>query len=242
MRFSILLFAFLIISCSKTESEFTAQQIIDKSIKASGADKVAQTKISFTFRDKAYTATRNNGKFELTRSFDNIKDVLSNDGFNRSINGKEIVLTDSIANNYKNSVNSVHYFSVLPFGLNDAAVKKKKLPSVEIKGRQYFKVEVRFSEEGGGEDFDDVFIYWINQESFLIDYLAYEFHTNGGGFRFREVTSEEIIEGIRFVNYTNYKPNKQIIDVKVIDSLFIEGTLSKVSTINLENIEVELMN
>lgn len=238
MRLSLLLLAILILSCSKTESEFTAQQIIDKSIKASGADKVSQSKIAFTFRDKGYLATRNNGQFEFTRSFDSIKDVLSNTGFMRFIHGEQVVLTDSIANIYKNSVNSVHYFSVLPFGLNDAAVQKKILPSVVIKGQPYFKIEVRFSEEGGGEDFEDVFVYWVHQKSFLIHYLAYEFHTNGGGFRFREVTSEEIIEGIRFANYANYKPNKQITDVKIIDSLFIAGNLNKVSDIILKNIQV----
>ena len=238
MRLSLLLLAFLILSCSKTESEFTAQQIIDKSIKASGADKVSQSKIAFTFRDKGYLATRNNGQFEFTRSFDSIKDVLSNTGFMRFIHGEQVVLTDSVANNTKNSVNSVHYFSVLPFGLNDAAVQKKILPSAVIKGQPYYKIEVRFSEEGGGEDFEDVFVYWVHQKSFLIHYLAYEFHTNGGGFRFREVTSEEIIAGIRFVNYANYKPNKQITDVKIIDSLFIAGNLNKVSDIILKNIQV----
>ncbi len=238
MRLSLLLLAFLILSCSKTESEFTAQQIIDKSIKASGADKVSQSKIAFTFRDKGYLATRNNGQIEFIRSFDSIKDVLSNTGFMRFIHGEQVVLTDSVANNYKNSVNSVHYFSVLPFGLNDAAVQKKILPSVVIKGQPYYKIEVRFSEEGGGEDFEDVFVYWVHQKSFLIHYLAYEFHTNGGGFRFREVTSEEIIAGIRFVNYANYKPNKQITDVKIIDSLFIAGNLNKVSDIILKNIQV----
>ena len=238
MRLSLLLLAFLILSCSKTESEFTAQQIIDKSIKASGADKVSQSKIAFTFRDKGYLATRNNGQFEFTRSFDSIKDVLSNTGFMRFIDGEQVVLTDSLANNYKNSVNSVHYFSVLPFGLNEAAVQKKILPSVVIKGQPYYKIEVRFSEEGGGEDFEDVFVYWVHQKSFLIHYLAYEFHTNGGGFRFREVTSEEIIAGIRFVNYANYKPNKQITDIKIIDSLFIAGNLYKVSDIILKNIQV----
>lgn len=238
MRLSLLLLAFLILSCSKTESEFTAQQIIDKSIKASGADKVSQSKIAFTFRDKGYLATRNNGQIEFIRSFDSIKDVLSNTGFMRFIHGEQVVLTDSVANNTKNSVNSVHYFSVLPFGLNDNAVQKKILPSVVIKGQPYYKIEVRFSEEGGGEDFEDVFVYWVHQKSFLIHYLAYEFHTNGGGFRFREVTSEEIIAGIRFVNYANYKPNKQITDVKIIDSLFIAGNLNKVSDIILKNIQV----
>ena len=68
--------------------------------------------------------------------------------------------------------------------------------------------------------------------------MAYEFHTNGGGFRFREVTSEEIIAGIRFVNYANYKTNKQITDIKIIDSLFIAGNLNKVSDIILKNIQV----
>lgn len=238
MRLSLLLLAFLILSCSKTESEFTAQQIIDKSIKASGADKVSQSKIAFTFRDKGYLATRNNGQIEFIRSFDSIKDVLSNTGFMRFIHGEQVVLTDSVANNTKNSVNSVHYFSVLPFGLNDNAVQKKILPSVVIKGQPYYKIEVRFSEEGGGEDFEDVFVYWVHQKSFLIHYLAYEFHTNGGGFRFREVTSEEIIAGIRFVNYANYKPNKQITDVKIIDSLFIAGNLNKVSDIILKNTQV----
>ena len=66
MRLSLLLLAFLILSCSKTESEYTAQQIIDKSIKASGADKVSQSKIAFTFRDKGYLATRNNGQIEFS--------------------------------------------------------------------------------------------------------------------------------------------------------------------------------
>jgi len=238
MRLSLLLLAILILSCSKTESEFTAQQIINKSIKASGTDKVSQSKIAFTFRDKGYSATRNNGQFEFTRSYDSIKDVLSNSGFMRFIHGEQVVLTDSVANNYKNSVNSVHYFSVLPFGLNDTAVQKKILPSIVIKGQPYYKIEVRFSEEGGGEDFEDVFVYWVHQKSFLIHYLAYEFHTNGGGFRFREVTSEEIIAGIRFVNYANYKPNKQITDVKIIDSLFIADNLNKVSDIILKNIQV----
>jgi hypothetical protein len=51
-----------------------------------------------------------------------------------------------------------------------------------------------------------------------------------------------MIAGIRFVNYANYKPTKKITDVKAIDSLLIEQSLTKVSTIDLENIEVELIN
>ena len=71
-----------------------------------------------------------------------------------------------------NSVNSVHYFSVLPFGLNDKAVSKKLLSDITIKGVDYYTIQVTFSEDGGGDDFDDVFLYWVQKESFKLNYLA----------------------------------------------------------------------
>ena len=132
------------------------------------------------------------------------------------------------------------YFSVLPFGLNDAAVRKKKLPEVSIKGKEYYKIEITFDENEGGEDFEDVFIYWINKQTFLIDYLAYEYHTNGGGKRFRAVTKENLVNGIRFADYDNYKPKNDTLKLKNIDKAFQDNLLLKVSEINLENIAVKL--
>ena len=143
--------------------------------------------------------TENNGNFKLIREFDSIIDGLTNDGFERFINLKKQTLSDADSTKYANSVNSVHYFSVLPFGLNDKAVHKKLLPSSTIKGKEYYKVEVTFSENGGGEDFEDVFIYWIGKQDFLVDYLAYSYHTNGGGKRFRVLKEAIVKNGIRFV-------------------------------------------
>ena len=118
---------------------FTAQQIIDKSIIASGTDKVSVGSVAFDFRKRNYTATRNNGKFSLVRITKNdstvTKDVLSNSGFERYVNDEFVIVPDSMATRYSGSVNSVHYFSVLPFGLNDAAVKKKFLKETTIKGK-----------------------------------------------------------------------------------------------------------
>ncbi|WP_439131584.1 DUF6503 family protein [Polaribacter sp.] len=238
MRYFYFFSLIVIISCKPAAKKLTAQQIIDQSIIASGAHKVGNSEITFSFRDKQYTAIRKNGKFELIRSFDSIKDVLKNDGFQRFINNKPIELSNSKASAYLNAVNSVHYFSVLPFGLNDKAVRKKLLPSSTIKGREYYKIEITFSEDGGGEDFEDVFIYWIAKSDFLVDYLAYSYHTNGGGKRFRVLKEQCNINEIRFVDYHNYKPKNKEIQLIDLDNAFENNQLEKVSEIVLKDIKV----
>ncbi|ARV05588.1 deoxyribose-phosphate aldolase [Polaribacter sp. SA4-10] len=235
----ILLFSLLFfLSCKPSEAKLTAQQIIDKSILYSGADKVANSEITFKFRDKEYFAYRENGAYKLIREFDSVIDGLTNDGFRRFVNLKEQNLSEKEISSFSNSVNSVHYFSVLPFGLNDEAVIKKLLPSSTIKGKEYYKIEVTFSENGGGEDFEDVFIYWVGKEDFLVDYLAYSYHTNGGGKRFRVLKEQCVKNGIRFVDYHNYKPLSASTKLIDADKAFENNQLKKVSEIVLKDIEV----
>jgi hypothetical protein len=242
MRYFYLFFIVLILGCKPSKKELTAQEIIDASIVNSGTDKVANSNITFTFRDKKYSAKRNKGTFSLTRSFDSITDILSNTGFKRFVNQIEIKVADSMVARYTNSVNSVHYFSALPFGLNDTAVLKKRLASSTIKGKEYYKIEVTFSEKGGGEDFDDVFIYWIGKEDFLVDYLAYSYHTNGGGKRFRVLKEQCSKNGIRFVDYYNYKPLNKSISLLDIDKAFEKNQLQKISEIILKDIKVDMLD
>ena len=248
MRYlSVLLFAFLI-SFKLSDTKLTAQQIIDKTIVASGADKVGNAQIKFKFRDAEYIAIRRtSGKFVLIRNqrkenFGTISDIVSNTGFKREINAHEFAVLDSMANKYSNSVNSVHYFSVLPYGLNDKAVIKKRLPSSTIKGKEYYKIEVTFSENGGGEDFEDVFIYWVGKKDFLVDYLAYSYHTNGGGKRFRVLKEQCKKGGIRFVDYHNYKSTNPSTSLVDLDKAFENNQLKKISEIVLEDIEVTILD
>ena len=241
MQYFYLLFLLLVFSCKPSEVKLTAQQIIDKTILISGANKVANAEISFTFRNKKYVAIRENGNFKLMRTYDSIVEQLTNQGFERFINLEKQTLPISEISKYSNSINSVHYFSVLPYGLNDTAVKKKLLPPSIIKGKEYYKVKISFSEDGGGEDFEDVFIYWVGKEDFLIDYLAYSYHTNGGGKRFRVLKEQCIKNGIRFVDYHNYKPLDETISLVDIDVVFENNQLKKVSEIVLENIEVSIL-
>jgi len=244
--FRLFIFSIFLISCESKEKELTAQQIIDESIAVSGANKIPNSLLSFDFRDRTYIANRNKGKFSLqriTKQNDTvITDILSNDGFSRLINEKPTSVIDSMAVKYSESINSVHYFSVLPYGLNDGAVKKKLLESVKIKEKEYHKVQITFAQEGGGIDFDDVFIYWIGKEDFQIDYMAYTFHVNGGGKRFREVRKEHLVNGIRFTDHNNYKPEDSNTDLFQLDQLFENGQLKKLSEINLENIIISFNN
>ncbi len=232
----------LIVSSCKQEKTLTAQDIVDKAIEISGGEKHKTSAISFDFRDMHYKAVRDNGIFQYERIFNDsleqIRDVLSNDGFKRYINEKEVAVVDTMAAKYTRSVNSVHYFVVLPFGLNDAAVNKELLEEVTIKDKAYHKIKVSFSQEGGGDDYEDVFMYWINKEDFKVDYIAYSYMDSPTelGLRFREAYNERYINGLRFVDYNNYKPEDGILDLFALDSLFELGKLKQVSKI--ENLDV----
>lgn len=239
MKKSIFILAFICFSCSTQKENYTSQDIVDFAIENAGVDKLKHANISFDFRDKHYKAERKDGKFAYSRSFDSITDLLTNSGFSRSINDNNIQLSDSIAQVYSNSVNSVHYFSVLPFHLNDKAVRKERLTDAVIKGKQYFKIKVTFAKEGGGKDHEDIFIYWFEKDSFKMDYLAYSYLTDGGGMRFRAVKKEHVLNGVVLRDYINYKPKSEI-DLTNIDQAFEANKLERVSEIDLENIAISL--
>jgi hypothetical protein len=215
-------------------------------MRVSGTNLLDNATISFYFRNKKYQSMRSKGKFSLDRTtiVDSvfITDVVSNNGFQRFVNNKKIKVLDSMAVQYASAVNSVHYFSVLPFGLNDNAVIKKRLPEVSINGKEYYKIEISFSKEDGGEDFEDVFIYWIDKKSFFIDYLAYAFHVNGGGVRFREAKDQHMNKGIRFADYNNYKSSNKKPVLANLDKEYQEHSLVKVSEILLKDVQVQLNN
>ena len=253
MKSIIILFSsfLLILSCvenKEVESQqkaLTAQTIIDKAIDISCQGNCDQAAIEFTFRDRTYKSKRNQGDYLLERfktdSLNETHDVLSNSGLKRYKNDTLVTVPDSLEVNISDGVNSVHYFAQLPFGLNASAVHKKLLGEDIIKGQTYYEIEVTFSEEGGGTDFDDRFVYWIHKENFTLDYLAYRYATNGGGIRFREAYNIRTVEGIRFVDYNNFKPASLDLKLEDLDKLFEKGELKLLSKIETENIIVEIL-
>jgi hypothetical protein len=153
-----------------------------------------------------------------------------------------ISVPDSMAPRYKASVNSVIYFACLPYGLNDHAVEKSLIGRKEINGISYYKIRVTFKEQGGGEDFQDQFIYWVNPENYNIDFLAYEYFSDGGGLRFRQAFNSREVSGIRFNDYINFKPKTDLdVNLENIDDHFIAGDLEELSRIQTENISVSIL-
>ncbi|NAY90729.1 deoxyribose-phosphate aldolase [Muricauda sp. JGD-17] len=242
-RYLVPLLILFFLNCKDAPREgLTAQQIVDESIKDSGGARYQNHNTSFVFRNRTYESEIVDGQKILKRisHLDSvtITDIKSDKVFQRFINDSLVSLPDSIANRYSNSVNSVHYFARLPYGLNDPAVNKALLGKVSIKGQEYYKVKVIFDQEGGGDDFDDTYIYWFNINTFKPDYLAYDFHVNGGGQRFREAYNERYVNGIRFVDYNNYKPKSKNTDILSIGELFEKGELELLSKIELKAIKV----
>lgn len=229
-------------SCKDSLKEPTAQEIIDRSIAACGGEAYTANDIAFRFRDMKYTASGPATHRVLTRTFyqdsAKIEDIKATNSFTRYVNDSVAVLSDSLANVYANAVNSVHYFAYLPYGLNDAAVHKKYLGKVRLDTTDYYKVEISFDQENGGDDFDDVYIYWFNSETYIPEYLAYEFHVNGGGQRFRKAFNGRVIGGIRFADYQNYKNAAVANPIQEIDKAYTSGSLELLSEIRLEEITV----
>ncbi len=236
--------SFFIFSCN-TKQTTNANTIVANAITTAGGNKFNHFTIDFDFRKINYSATRDNGKFELRRTLkdsnNTLIDIVSNTGHKRLLNNNVIVVPDSMASRFSASVNSVHYFSVLPYGLNDPAVNKSYLGTATIKGKNYYKVQVTFNKDGGGEDFEDVFVYWFNTETYKTDYIAYSYNEDHGlGLRFREAYNERIIKGIRIVDYNNYKPNNESLPVKDLDKAFEQKQMKLLSKIELENVTIEL--
>jgi len=234
------LLTIILLSCDNRPD---AQEIVNKMMQNSGGDLYLQSDIEFDFRDIHYRAFRDGGTYSYERTFADslgqIHDVLNNNGFYRELNGQMLDVIDTMAVKYARSVNSVIYFALLPYALNDEAVKKKLIGEAEIKGKKYFKIEVTFDHEGGGEDFTDIFVYWVNQKTNNFDYMAYIYHVDGGGTRFREAYNPRYVEGLRFVDYINYEPKDGInAPIKDYDKLWLDNKMEELSRIENINISV----
>jgi hypothetical protein len=217
----------------------TAQSIVDECIEVYGGKKYDDLDAAFDFRKMHYTIKNINGKYTYTRmqidsSGHKIEDVVTNDSFERKIDGVKTSVPDSMAAKYTSSVNSVAYFFLLPKPLNDPAVSKELVGTSKIKGKEYDKIKVKFSEEGGGKDHQDVFMYWIEKKSKSMDYFAYSYETNGGGIRFREAFNQKTQNGIKYSDYRNYGFEDLKTKLEDLDVLFEQNKIPlKSEIINL---------
>ena len=216
-----------------------ADSLVNRSIEAHGGERYQNAFYSFEFRKKKYTFHNNEGNFTYTVTFsedgDQIKDILNNGRFKRLVNGTDVGLSKKEIIKYSEALNSVVYFALLPYKLNDRAVNKTYMGKTSIKGENYDMVGVTFDRIGGGNDHNDEFLYWINTETHTMDYMAYSYETNVGGVRFRSAYDPRTVDGIRFQDYVNYEAPLGT-PLTELSQLFENGKLKELSRIETENI------
>ncbi|GAB2595005.1 DUF6503 family protein [Spirosoma areae] len=216
------------------------RKIIDEAINAHGGDAYQNKRIEFDFRQFHLVLEQQDGRFRYTRTHRDstgtrIEEVLTNDGLTRTLNGQRQALDTTQTKKYSEAVNAVAYFALLPHKLADPAVLADYIGESRIEGQTYDKIRVQFRAEDGGNDHGDTFFYWFNQQSHTMDYLAY----SEGGPRFRKAINPQIIGGIRFQDYINYKgdPNDTT-SVSNYDRRYEAHQLPELSRIEQKNIRV----
>lgn len=239
----------LMIKSCQSNSDSGAQTVVDKAIAYHGGNAFTYFQMEFDFRSAHYAIERNEGEFRYERvqtdsTGAEIRDILTNDEAYRTLNGARQTLPDSVMDKYKNSVNSVAYFVLLPYLLNDPAAQKKYVGETMIKGKKYDKIKVYFTPDGGGKDHEDVFVYWFDKSDHSMDYLAYLYHTNEGGMRFRAALAPQQKEGIMVQDYINYAPKDSTLAVTEenllkLDTMYEAEALKEVSRIENKNLKVK---
>jgi len=213
----------LVFICSCGINQPSGNEIMDRAFARHGGEYLKNLEIDFKFRDFKYEAKIVDGEFAFQQrtpvSFSNVSE-----------GGKVRKFSQS-------DTKSVFHFALLPYNVNDQLANKELMCTSKIKGKDYYKVEVTFDKNGGGTDFEDVYIYWVHKEDFTIDYLAYSFYINGGGVRFREAYNQREVNGVRFQDYINYTIDEDY-PGQELDYAFQTGRLREISRIDLDEIEV----
>ena len=245
LAFSLFFVPLLIVSCQK---EDRAQTIVEKAIAYHGGAAYDKIDLEFDFRDKHYIVQKNGSDFHYERlqtdsTGAEIRDVLTSAEFFRTIDGHRQNLPDTTAQKYKNSINSVPYFLLLPQPLRDRAVKKEYLGEATLKGKTYDKIKVSFAEDGGGIDHEDVYVYYFDQEDGSMDFLSYLYYVNETGMRFREAYNPQRVGGILVQDYINFAPTDSTLAVTdenllSLDKLYGEGKLTEFSRIENKGFKV----
>lgn len=200
------------IGCQSPAPSPSATAIIDSARVAHGASILENAVVTFDFRGDDYCIRQEQGQFHYRRTYTDslgrsVAEGLTNDDLYRVVDGDTVSLSASERDDVETTVNSVAYFALLPEPLADPPVRPSYSGRDTIDGVPYHRVKVTFRQEGGGKDWQDVFMYWFRTDTYAMDYLAYAFGLGPDeepGTRFREAYNVRRIEGVRMADYRNY--------------------------------------
>ncbi len=230
--------------------EAEAVALVRATQEAHGSDALEGATLHFTFRGDAFTAMRDGGRFRYTRTTRDerareVVDVLDNSGLSRTVNGDDAPIPASEVGSLTTAVNSVVYFATLPAPLSDAAVQARALGPDSVAGQPYDRLEITFAQEGGGNDWEDRYIYWVHPERRTLDYIAYSYElaegasgANDTGHRFRRVIGTGDASGFRTQDYANMTADS-ISTLEEYPAALARGATREVSQVLTENARLE---
>jgi hypothetical protein len=225
-----------------------ADSIVQAAIAAHGGDVLDRSVVSFTFREFNFRVERDGGQYRYQRTYTDslgrsVREVLTNDSLYRSIDGERVQLTEDERNAVRVDVNSVPYFALLPYNLQDPAVQTEYSGVDTMDGTPYHRIRVTFQQEGGGQDWQDVFMYWFAQDDLSMDYLAYAYGFSPNeayGTRFRAAYDVRTAEGVRFADYMNYTtPGDSLRDLTRYPDYLAGDSLELVSRVETDSVQVQ---
>ncbi|MBT8399060.1 MAG: hypothetical protein KJO98_01175 [Rhodothermia bacterium] len=224
--------------------DVTPDEVIDRAMRAHGTTALDNAVLEFEFRGDLYQARRNDGLFSYERHWDDtsgtIRDVVNNDEIFREVNGQRIELTERLESSILTRVNSIIYFASLPYSLRDPAVIARHLGVGSIDGNEYDRVEVTFRKQGGGPDYRDRFLYWVNRSTSRIDYFAYYYLTDETGSRLRKLVNVRNVNGFLMADHLNFAAATDTIGsrIEAYEPLIGTDGLDLVSEVKHENVRI----
>jgi len=241
----------LTVGCQRQENTpalSTAEKIVERAIVQHGGNVLDRAVIAFDFRDAHFRIRRDSGRFRYVRTYTDsldrsVREVLSNDSLYRVVDGARADLTEDDRSGLRTAVNSVVYFALVPYFLQDPAVQLEYGGLDTIQGTPYNRIRATFQQAGGGPDWEDVFVYWFNQRSASMDYLAYAYGRGPDedyGTRFREAYNVRVVRGVPFADYRNYTtPGDSLRNLARYPVIMARDSLELVSRIELDSIRVQ---
>lgn len=242
----------LVVGCQSSADQSTGDApsgaaVVDSAIAAHSGSTLDQSIVTFDFRGDNFRLRRDGGQFHYQRSATDslgrsIEEGLTNDSLYRRVDGDAVSLSDDERVALDTRVNSVAYFALLPYPLEDPAAQPQYDGRDTIDGTPYHRIKVTFRQEGGGHDWEDVFMYWFDTDTYAMDYLAYAFGLGPDeemGTRFREAYNVRRVNGVRMADYYNYTadtlgPNQ----LHRYPDLWAEDNVELVSRVELDSVEV----
>lgn len=233
----------LLAGLSACTPQSPAEEAVAEAIRTHGGERFENVEIAFEFRDTHFRMVRQDGRYLYERVYVDslggpVREWMANEGTGREVGGETQPLSPEERARVETSVHSVVYFGFLPFRLQDPAVRLEDLGTTRVRDEPYRKVEVTFRPEGGGQDWEDRFVYWFHREEGTLDYMAYRYHRDGGGTRFRVAVNRREVDGLLLQDYENYRAPDGISDIADYADLMEDGELEFVSLVELEDVRV----